>query len=79
MRNSTMVALFVSLFLLLGFPMIFMILTMFTDQWIYLVFGSVPSIMTGTAGIYFILQHSRKTGTAEDTALEGPRNDETFK
>jgi len=59
------IALFVSLFLLIGFPLIFVIISMFTDQWIYLFTGSVPSMLAGTAGIFFILQQTKKTGSEE--------------
>lgn len=65
MRNSMKIALFVSLFLLIGFPLIFMIISMFTDQWIYLFSGSVPSMLAGTAAISFILQQNRKTDSEE--------------
>lgn len=65
MRNSMKIALFVSLFLLIGFPMIFMIISMSTDQWIYLFSGSVPSMLAGTAGIFFILQQTKKSDSEE--------------
>lgn len=65
MRNSSMIALFVSLFLLIGLPMIFMVITMFTDQWIYLFSGSVPSMLAGTAGIFFTLQQAKKADSEE--------------
>ncbi|MCM3610992.1 hypothetical protein M4S82_06975 [Planococcus sp. MERTA32b] len=66
MRNLSKTALFVSLFLLIGFPMIFMIISMFTDQWIYMFSGSVPSVLAGTIGIFFIIQQAR---TAEEEEL----------
>lgn len=65
MRNLSKIALFVSLFLLIGFPMIFMIISMFTDQWIYLFSGSVPSALAGTLGIFYILQQAKKTDSEE--------------
>lgn len=65
MRNLSKIALFVSLFLLIGFPMIFMIISMFTDQWIYMFSGSVPSMLAGTFGIFFIIQQARKTEEEE--------------
>ncbi|TAA72282.1 hypothetical protein [Planococcus salinarum] len=65
MRNSLKIALFVSLFLLIGFPLIFLIISMFTDQWIYLFSGSVPSMLAGTGAISFILQQNRKTDSEE--------------
>ncbi|WP_422123370.1 hypothetical protein DHX103_00730 [Planococcus sp. X10-3] len=73
-----MIALFVSLFLLIGFPMIFIIISMFTDQWIYLFSGSVPSMLAGTAGIFFILQHVRNNSTEEGAALESTNEDESY-
>lgn len=65
MRNLSKIALFVSLFLLIGFPMIFMIISMFTDQWIFMFSGSVPAMLAGTFGIFFIVQQEKKSGEEE--------------
>ncbi|QHJ71183.1 hypothetical protein [Planococcus halotolerans] len=65
MRNLSKITLFVSLFLLIGFPMIFMIISMFTDQWIYMFSGSVPSVLAGAFGIFFLIQQYRKTDEEE--------------
>jgi len=61
MRSLSKIALFGSLFLLIGFPMIFMIISMFTDEWIYLFSGSLPSAIAGMAGIFIMLQQTKKT------------------
>ncbi len=45
--------------------MIFMIISMFTDQWIYMFSGSVPSVLAGAFGIFFLIQQYRKTDEEE--------------
>ena len=58
MRDLSKISLFISLFLLIGFPMIFFILFLFTGSWVYLFSGSVPSALAGTFGIFMLFQSS---------------------
>lgn len=56
----TKIALFVSLFVLIGFPMIFMIISMFTDQWMYFLSSLLPSFSAGFFGLIIVWQQFKK-------------------
>jgi len=42
-----------------------MIVSMYTDQWVYLFSGSVPSTLAGIAGIFLILKQKRRLNQEE--------------
>lgn len=56
----TKIALFVSLFVLIGFPMIFIIISMFTDQWMYFMSSLIPSFSAGSVGLMMVWQQFKK-------------------
>ncbi|WP_342598919.1 hypothetical protein MHB48_15940 [Psychrobacillus sp. FSL H8-0483] len=56
MKNNTKWALIVSLFVLIGFPIFFLLLSLITDQWKYLLFSIPPSLSAGLTGIMLTLR-----------------------
>ncbi|TGB03426.1 hypothetical protein [Halobacillus salinus] len=59
MENNKL-ALFVSLFVLVGFPVLFLILSLITGDWSYLMWSIPPSILAGLTGLLFTLREMKK-------------------
>lgn len=57
MKNNPKLGLFVSLFVLVGFPVIFLIISFLTGQWNYVLFSILPSFAAGFTGLMISVQH----------------------
>ncbi|TQR19056.1 hypothetical protein [Psychrobacillus vulpis] len=60
MKNNTKWALFVSLFVLIGFPIIFLFISLFTEQWKYLIYSVPCSFTAGFTGLIVTIQQIKK-------------------
>ncbi|PPA69458.1 hypothetical protein [Jeotgalibacillus proteolyticus] len=65
MKNNKL-AFFVSLFALIGFPIIFLILSLATGQWGYLGWSLISSLTAGLTGLFASLYHIKKDGESTD-------------
>ena len=63
MKNNPKLGLFVSLFVLVGFPVIFLMISLFTGQWDYLLFSIFPSFAAGFTGLMISFQNLKKGST----------------
>ncbi len=63
MKNNPKLGLFVSLFVLVGFPIIFLMISLFTGQWNYLLYSILPSFAAGFTGLMISFKYIKK-GTA---------------
>ncbi|TFB23897.1 hypothetical protein E3U55_03535 [Filobacillus milosensis] len=59
MKNN-MFALFVSLFVLVGFPIVFLFISLFTGQWSYIVWSIPPSLLAGLTGLMITLNQIKQ-------------------
>ncbi|MFB4169241.1 hypothetical protein [Virgibacillus sp. JSM 102003] len=64
MKNNK-IALFVSLFVLIGFPIIFLFISLFTGQWSYLAWSIPPSLAAGLTGLMISLNQIKKERKVE--------------
>lgn len=60
MKSNTKLALDVSLFALIGFPLIFLCISLMTDNWKFLYFSIFPSFLAGFTGLLASLQQIKK-------------------
>ncbi|SES19848.1 hypothetical protein [Psychrobacillus sp. OK032] len=60
MRSNTKWALGVSLFALIGFPVIFLFISLLSGQWNYLIISIFPSFSAGLTGLIISLQQLKK-------------------
>ncbi|WP_226672363.1 hypothetical protein [Rossellomorea aquimaris] len=60
MENGNRFALIVSLIVLVGFPILFLIVSMYTGQWGYLVWSLPPSFTAGFTGLILTLNTRKK-------------------
>ncbi|WP_191559721.1 hypothetical protein [Metabacillus idriensis] len=60
MENNNKIALFVSLIVLVGFPILFLFISMFTGQWGYLAWSIPPSFVAGFTGLMITLNQIKK-------------------
>lgn len=60
MKGNTKFAYFVSLFVLIGFPVIFLTVSLSTGNWNYLVYSLPPSFTAGFIGLMLTRQQKRK-------------------
>lgn len=51
MKNNITLGLSVSLFVFIGFPIIFLFISLFTGQWNYLIYSIFPSFFAGLTGL----------------------------
>jgi hypothetical protein len=59
MKNNKF-ALFASLIVLVGFPIIFLFISLLTGQWSYLVWSIPPSFAAGLTGLMITLNQIKK-------------------
>jgi hypothetical protein len=62
MKVNNKTALFVSLVVLVGFPILFLFISMITEQWGYLAWSIPPSLAAGLTGLMFTLNQFKKAG-----------------
>ncbi|MGN1400308.1 MAG: hypothetical protein ACI4XL_02265 [Bacillus sp. (in: firmicutes)] len=61
MKLRSKLAFSISLFILIGFPMIFSVMSLVTGNWGYLMYSSVPSFFTGFSMLIFTFwQYNRE-------------------
>jgi hypothetical protein len=60
MKNNNKIALFVSLAVLVGFPILFLFVSLITEQWGYLAWSIPPSLAAGLTGLMFTLNQIKK-------------------
>lgn len=60
MKKNIKLALFVSLFGLIGIPVLFFFISIFTEQWNYLIWSIPPSLTAGLTGLMITLQQLKK-------------------
>jgi hypothetical protein len=60
MKNNPKLGLFVSLFVLGGLPVIFLITSLLTGQWNYLIYSIFPSLFAGLTGLMISVQQLKK-------------------
>jgi hypothetical protein len=63
MKTGTKLALFVALFVLIGFPVIFTFISVMSDNWKYLLYSLPGSFTAGFIGLVVTLQHIKKERT----------------
>jgi hypothetical protein len=62
MKNNNVIALMVSLVVLVGFPIIFLFISLFTGQWGYLAWSIPPSLAAGLTGLMISRNQMKKAG-----------------
>jgi len=60
MKSNNRLALIVSLIVLVGFPIFFLIVSMTTGQWGYFAWSIPPSLAAGLTGLLFTLDQINK-------------------
>ncbi|UXH46233.1 hypothetical protein N5C46_09375 [Rossellomorea vietnamensis] len=60
MKNMNSLALFVSLIVLVGFPILFFFVSLFTGDLRYLIWSLPPSFLAGFTGLILTLQTIKK-------------------
>lgn len=59
MKTGNKIALFTSLFVLIGFPVIFTVISLLTGDWKYLLYSLPGSFTAGFTGLIVTLKHIR--------------------
>lgn len=60
MKKNTKIALTVSLFVLVGFPILFLLISLLTGQWNFLLSSILPSFFAGFTGLIITVQQIKK-------------------
>ncbi|PFA63079.1 hypothetical protein CN378_18770 [Bacillus sp. AFS015802] len=60
MKNGNRSALIASLIVLVGFPILFLFVSLYTWEWRYLMWSLPPSFLAGFTGVIFTLQTMKK-------------------
>ncbi|MGR3763152.1 hypothetical protein [Rossellomorea sp. NS-SX7] len=60
MKTGTKIALFTALFVLVGFPIIFIVISVSTGDWKYLLYSLPGSFTAGFTGLILTLKEIRK-------------------
>lgn len=60
MKNNNQLALLVSWVVLVGFPLFFLFVSLYTGQWRYLVWSLPPSFLAGFTGLILTLNQMKK-------------------
>ena len=60
MKINTNLALIVSLIILIGIPLLFLIVSLITGQWLYLLWSIPPSFLAGFTGLIVLRRQSKK-------------------
>ncbi|MGM7681612.1 hypothetical protein ACSVDA_05595 [Cytobacillus sp. Hm23] len=61
--NNNKIALYVSLIALVGFPILFLFISIFSGQWGFLVWSITPSLTAGLTGLMITLNQIKKEGS----------------
>jgi hypothetical protein len=61
MSSHPKVGLFVSLFVLVGFPVVFSLISWITGEWNYLFYSVIPAFFAGFTGLLISVQQIKKT------------------
>lgn len=64
MKSNTKLALSVSLFALIGIPVIFLCVSLITGNWKFLLFSIFPAFLAGFTGLTTTLQQMKKEHNA---------------
>jgi hypothetical protein len=62
MKHNNKIALIVSLVVLVGFPILFLFISLITGQWGYLAWSIPPSLAAGLTGLIMTLNQIKKAG-----------------
>lgn len=60
MKNNTSLALAASLIALIGFPALFLVLSLITGQWMFLAWSIGPSLVAGLTGLMLTRNQIKK-------------------
>ncbi|WLR57385.1 hypothetical protein LC048_11320 [Mesobacillus subterraneus] len=60
MKNNPKLGLTVSLIVLAGLPTIFLIISLLTGEWNYLIYSIIPSLFAGLTGLMISVQQLKK-------------------
>lgn len=60
MKENKTVALITSLFALMGFPIIFLTVSLYTGNWLFFVFSMAPALAAGLTGLIITIQKIKK-------------------
>lgn len=67
MKNNPKLGLYVSLTILVGLPVIFLVTSLLTGEWNYFLFSIFPSFLAGLTGLMISVQQLKKgNGLNED-------------
>lgn len=58
--KNTQAAIYVSLFVLFGFPLVFTIVSFITGRWSFLLFSLIPSFIAGFTGLMVSIPQLKK-------------------
>ncbi|EWG12805.1 hypothetical protein [Cytobacillus firmus] len=64
MKNNKL-AFFVSLIVLVGFPIVFLFISLFTGEWSYLLWSIPPSLLAGLTGLMITLHITKNERKVE--------------
>lgn len=62
MKNNNKIAPIVSLVVLVGFPILFLFISLITGQWGYLAWSILPSLAAGLTGLMISRNQMKKAG-----------------
>ncbi|ALC90727.1 hypothetical protein AM500_13725 [Bacillus sp. FJAT-18017] len=60
MKSNPKLGLFVSIFVLVGLPVIFLIASLLTGEWKYLIYSIIPSFSAGLTGLIISIRQLKK-------------------
>ncbi|MEI2664232.1 hypothetical protein [Rossellomorea sp. LJF3] len=60
MKNRNRLAFLISVIVLVGFPILFLFVSLYTGEWGYLMWSLPPSFLAGFTGLIFTLQTIKK-------------------
>ncbi|MFC4408818.1 hypothetical protein ACFOZY_00070 [Chungangia koreensis] len=60
MKSYIKFALSISIFVLIGFPIIFLIISLITGNWLFLISSGIPSFFAGLTGLLVTLHQIKK-------------------
>jgi hypothetical protein len=60
MKNNPKLGLLISIIVLVGLPVIFLITSLLTGDWNYLMYSFIPSLFAGLTGIMLSVQQLKK-------------------
>ena len=60
MKKDTRLGLFLSLFVLIGFPVVFLVVSLLTGDWGSFIIGFPPSFAAGFMGVWIAIREIKK-------------------